>query len=90
MKDTVWECWPLPLAHPHFPLAVESLEDHCDHQVLESRGPGSGQVRELALMKPLWVWEHGGHFYMTLSRFLVDRPSPQVTLLPRLFSHQGK
>lgn len=55
MKDTVWECWPLPLAHPHFPLAIESLEDHCDHQVLESRGPGSGHVRELALMKPLYL-----------------------------------
>lgn len=78
VKDTGWECWPLPLAHPHFPLGAESLEDCGDHQVLEGRGPGSGHVRELALTKPLWVWEHGGHSYVTLSSFLIGHPSPQA------------
>lgn len=78
VKDTGWECWPLPLAHPHFPLGAESLEDCGDHQVLEGRGPGSGHVCELALTKPLWVWEHGGHSYVTLSSFLIGHPSPQA------------
>lgn len=84
VKDTVWECWPLPLAYPHFPLDVE-LEDCGDHQVLEGRGPGSGHVRELALTNPLWVCEHGSHFHMTLSSFLIDHTRPQVTLCPGCF-----
>lgn len=62
-------------AQPHFPLGVESLGDCGDHHVLEGRGPGSGHAHELALTKPLWVWEHGGHSHVTLSSSSLATPA---------------
>lgn len=90
LKDTALGCMSLSPEHLPTPLGSESLEDCGDHQVLEGRGPDSGHVHELSLTKRLWVWERGGHFSLTLGSFLIAHPSPQVTLLPRLFSHQER
>lgn len=44
-------------------------------------------VSQPALTDPSVGLGHGGHFHLALGSFLIDHPSPLVTLLLRLFSH---